>query len=65
MLLRSILFFLIFIRGAGAYWIGSGDLVIWYSSGYTHIYDLCGGMISYMQVIFYIHVMIPAYGYVY
>ena len=31
----------------------------------THIYDLCGGMISYMQVMFYIHVMIPAYGFIY
>ena len=50
MLLRSIGFFLVFIRGAGAYWIGSGDLV--FIRVCSHIYDLCGGMISYMQVMF-------------
>ena len=56
----------IYFYQSGAAWsiggIGSGILDLHQA---THIYDMCGGMISYMHVMLYIHVMIPAYGFIY
>ena len=63
-LLRSIPFYLVFIRGAGAFLIGSGILVNWTSSGYTHILFVWRYDFIYASYV-YIHVMIPGYGFIY
>ena len=63
MLLRSIGFYLVFIRGAGALWIGSGVLDI-HQGLITHIRSVWRYDFIYASYV-YIHVMIPGYGFMY
>ena len=63
--LWSILSLFLIIGGAAWSLVGLVLILEIGSSSYAQIYDLCGGMVSYMQIIFYIHVKIPVYGFVY